>query len=110
MTSLRHAAFGSLFVLGLAACATPPPTTTDDTPPPSSAGDKNSTGECNASTLGWAMGQAADASLVARAQAEAGAKTVRVLRPGMMVTQEYNAARLDLRVDNDGKVIHFECG
>jgi hypothetical protein len=35
---------------------------------------------------------------------------VRVLRPGVMVTQEFNGMRLNIRVDTERKVLATSCG
>jgi len=71
---------------------------------------KASAGSCDASSLGWTIGQVADDALVERARTESHSDSVRVLRPGMMVTREYNGARLNLRVDNERKVLAYNCG
>ena len=42
--------------------------------------------------------------------AASGAKVVRVLRPGMMVTMEYRGDRLNLRIDGQGKILSVTCG
>ena len=76
------------------------------TPPP---GDTGKPGLCNASTLAWTIGQPADASLVERAQREAGAKIVRVLKPGQVVTMEYSDMRLNLHVDAANRVTSYSC-
>jgi hypothetical protein len=64
---------------------------------------------CQATTLDWTLGKTADETLVRRAQLEATAKYVRVLRPGQMVTMEYVDDRLNLHVDADNKVTSYSC-
>src|SRR4249919_2238169 len=106
--SLRIAFVPALLALSLSACAASPPV-----PPLASADEQGAdapAGACDASSLGWAVGQVADDALVERARKEAGAALVRVLRPGMMVTREFNATRLDIRVDNERKVLATSCG
>ncbi len=34
----------------------------------------------------------------------------RILRPGQMVTKEYNAQRLNLEVDANGRIVAVRCG
>jgi hypothetical protein len=102
-------ALGSvLLALSLAACAAAPqqgqPQPTADDPAVIRAG------ACDAKTLSWALGQLADDALIERARSEAGAQTVRMLRPGVMITREFNATRLNIRVDNDRKVLATSCG
>lgn len=95
--------------VGLAACAATPPQdkvkTAPEEPAPAPAAR-----QCDATPLGWAVGQVADDALIARAQKESGASSVRVLRPGMMVTQEFNGMRLNIRVDTERKVLATTCG
>lgn len=97
-----------LLALSLSACAASPP----QGEPPSTASDPADTqaGTCDASILAWTVGQLADEALIERARKEAGALTVRVLRPGMMITNDFSAARLNIRVDTDRKVIAYNCG
>ena len=86
----------TLLVAGLSGCTT--------TPAPDSR-----PGVCDSATLGWTIGQVADEALVNRAHAESGAKVVRVLRPGQVVTMEYSEQRLNLYVDDANKVQRYSC-
>lgn len=36
--------------------------------------------------------------------------TLRVIKPGQMVTMDFNAARLNVNVDDAGKVLSLSCG
>jgi hypothetical protein len=56
------------------------------------------------------MGRNADTALTNEARTSAGAKTVRVLRPNQVVTMEFNAERLNLTVDDAGRVTRVSCG
>jgi hypothetical protein len=96
----------SLTAAGLSGCAAtgaPPPSV------PESPGAR-ADAACDASALAWTIGQVADDVLVERARVQGGAKTVRVIRPGVMITNEFNASRLNLRVDVERKVIAYNCG
>lgn len=109
MTRSQLVALGAvLFGLGLSACAAPP---SQDRPAPA-PGERTESprGECDAARVAWTFGRVADDALVERARTEAGALTVRVLRPGMMITKEFSATRLNIRVDNARKVIATSCG
>ena len=86
----------------LAACAEVPP---GSTPPPD-----DRPAACDASTLGWTTGKPADAALVERAKQESGAKMVRTLRPGQVVTMEYSEGRLNLYLDANDRVERAACG
>jgi hypothetical protein len=65
---------------------------------------------CDATHVAWAVGQVADDALVEKARVESGSTSVRVLRPGMVITREFNGARLNIRVDNEHKVLSVSCG
>jgi hypothetical protein len=84
----------------LAACAQMPPVADQPNDGP---------GVCNSTTLAWTVGKEADAALVAKAHAESGAKLVRVLHPGQMVTMEYSEYRLNLHVDAANRVTSYSC-
>ncbi|WP_066806624.1 I78 family peptidase inhibitor [Sphingomonas asaccharolytica] len=68
------------------------------------------TGECSASGLENLVGAAATPSLVNRAKRQAGASVVRILRPGQIVTMEYQNGRLNVNVDENNRVKSFNCG
>ncbi|SFV03770.1 Peptidase inhibitor I78 family protein [Polaromonas sp. YR568] len=65
---------------------------------------------CNAAPAQFAVGRIVDAALESDARARAGAKTSRVLKPDQVVTMEFNAERLNLSVDNTGRVLRVNCG
>jgi hypothetical protein len=67
-------------------------------------------GRCNAAPAQFAVGRNADAALENEARTRAGAKTVRVLKPNQIVTMEFNAERLNLSVDDAGRVTRVACG
>jgi hypothetical protein len=67
-------------------------------------------GQCNSAGAAFAVGHAAGEALVSQAGVRAGAARVRILRPGQMVTQEFDASRLNLEVDAGGRVIRVRCG
>jgi hypothetical protein len=92
-----------LAVLALTACdpVTPPP---ESTPPPSPAG------ACNAAPAQGLVGRQASPRLAAEAQRLSGARVWRWLRPGQMVTMEFRADRLNLRLDAGDKVEGITCG
>lgn len=82
----------------LAGCAQPPAS-----PPPAA-------GTCNAAAAQFAVGLPGHAQLGGRAMLAAGAQRFRWLRPGEVVTMEYDAGRLNLELDASGKVIRVRCG
>ncbi len=88
----------------LAACAQPP---AQPSPSPAPA---PSNGSCKAAGAQFAIGQLATANLVEQARQRAGAEMARMLRPGQVVTMEYNGSRLNVKVDAGNKVTEVTCG
>lgn len=90
----------------LAACASPPPPAPIDVrpniPPPG--------GRCDAAPARSAIGQSSTARNVEAARVAAGARMVRTLRPGQMVTKEFDPERLNLEVDASGRITAARCG
>ncbi|WP_431098009.1 I78 family peptidase inhibitor [Polaromonas aquatica] len=100
--NLRSATvFGTTLLLVSACSNTPNPA--EQMPPPSAT-------PCNAAPAQFIVGRQADAPLVNDARVRAGARTVRVLKPGQVVTMEFNAERLSLSVDDAGRVTRVNCG
>ncbi|MDP1742533.1 MAG: I78 family peptidase inhibitor [Polaromonas sp.] len=100
----------SLAVAGLGvltACTTPgssPSTSTSPMPPPPAGS------ACNAQGAQFAIGKAPGASVVEEARQRSGSYIARVLRPGQMVTMEFNAQRLNLDLDAAGVIRKVRCG
>ncbi len=67
-------------------------------------------GNCNAEAAQRFVGQKNDAATVASAVAASGAKTARVIEPDTMVTMDFRGDRLNIRVDDAGKIIAITCG
>jgi hypothetical protein len=102
---------GSALMLAFAACAATPPaststpasdSTTPATPAPSRA--------CDAAPAQWALGKPATADTIERVRVDSHSRVVRMLRPGMMVTMEFNAERVDIRVDGNKVILAVTCG
>jgi hypothetical protein len=86
--------------LSLPACATTP---AESAPEPAA-------GACNAAAARALIGRPATPALEAEAQRLTGARRVRVIRPGDMVTMDYSPDRLDIHIGPDGKAERFACG
>lgn len=65
---------------------------------------------CNAQPAQFAVGQSSTASVMESARSRSGALMARVLRPGQMVTKEFDAQRLNLEVDATGRILAVRCG
>ena len=89
-----------LAALALTACAPLPP------PQPGPTPDR----ECNAAAAQSLIGRETSPALIDEARRLSGARAVRVLRPGQMVTMEYRADRLNIRIDTREKVLALSCG
>ncbi|MEJ8572759.1 I78 family peptidase inhibitor [Microbaculum marinum] len=64
---------------------------------------------CSTDPIQWAIGIAATDETVQRAKAESGATSVRVLRPGLAVTQEFKYGRLNINVDDSNVITSVSC-
>jgi len=91
---------------GLTACTTPggsPSTGTSPMPPPAASA-------CNAQGAEFAIGKMPGASVVEEARQRSGSYMARVLRPGQMVTMEFNAQRLNLDLNTACVITRVRCG
>ena len=84
--------------LGLAACM-------DERPTPGTG-----IRECNADRVQPLVGREAKPQVIERAKQRSGARTVRVIRPGMPVTMDFRSDRLNLEVDNVNTIKAARCG
>ena len=69
-----------------------------------------SPGQCNESAAQYAVGKVADAKLAEEVRVRASAQRVRMVRPGQMVTMEFDSGRLTLDIDANGRVVRARCG
>ncbi len=79
----------------------------------SSYGSSSSMGggkTCDASSLQSQIGQKATASVMEDLRTRSSSSTARMLRPGQLVTMEYNATRLNLIVDDKDVMTAIRCG
>jgi Peptidase inhibitor I78 family len=88
-------------LLALLGCAaTPEDTAAADTPEKS----------CDAAPAQGLVGETESDVVARKAQQLSGAKTVRWLRPGQIVTMEYRADRLNLVLDGQNRISAVRCG
>ena len=90
-----------LLALPLAACAGKPMRTGGPLPPRLA---------CDPAPARWAIGKIAGPDVLERVRSDSHAEVVRVLRPGQVVTMEFSAGRVDVRVDADNVVLGVSCG
>lgn len=96
-------------LLAMAACAQHPGQSQQAAPPILSA-PTTTMGSCDAALAQFAVGRSYDPALEKELRERTGARVVRPLRPGQMVTMEYSAQRLNLDLDIAGKVTRVRCG
>ena len=75
--------------------------------PPAEAG---AGGKCDAAKAQALIGRSRSAETGAEALRLSGARALRWIAPGTMVTMDYREDRLNLRVDPEGKVMRTDCG
>jgi len=104
---MPHCSRLCLLFLGaaLGACAQQPPQVPPAPPPPVIA-----PGQCNDSAAQYAVGKVIDARLAEELRVRTSAQRVRLVRPGQMVTMEFDAGRLTLDLDANDKVVRARCG
>lgn len=67
-------------------------------------------GTCTAEGLEALLGREASQELGAEALRRSGARALRWIRPGDMVTMDYREDRLNAHLDSNGRVERFACG
>lgn len=91
-----------------ASTPTPAPTPVEGSPP-KIIGDAVE-GSCDDKAAEAFVGQAGSDDVANRAREAAGAKGVRIIRPGMAVTMDYRAGRLNLHLDDADRITRVTCG
>ncbi|AWH25615.1 MULTISPECIES: I78 family peptidase inhibitor [Stenotrophomonas] len=97
MTAIRLSLLLPASALLLSACVS--------TPGPQVSGS----GQCNASTLGWAVGQPADEANMRRLSRESGAGLVNPIGPNTITTKDIRPDRLRVYVDKDNIITAARC-
>ena len=104
---MGKAALGALLTLGTACTTLPPAAAADEEQVPV----HGETGyRCNERPAQHLVGRPATAELGAEAQRLTGARTVRWLRPGDIVTMEFREDRLNVDLDERQRVKAIRCG
>lgn len=105
-----------LAALAAAGCG-PPPVAMAPTPPPPAPVPVPAppvaaapVAQCNADAAQFVLGKVLDAALTEQARTQSGAQRVRVVRPGQMVTMEFDEKRLTLQLDASDRVTAARCG
>ncbi|MEX5587126.1 MULTISPECIES: I78 family peptidase inhibitor [Pseudomonas] len=91
----------------LAGCSTGGSSGTAGNAPAAPAGND---GRCEASGADFAVGKPGTPDLLEQARKASGSQMARILKPHDVITLEYRSERLNLNVDEQGKVIRVNCG
>ena len=109
--------FGRIVVVPLVAaaflnaCATPtPPDTPAPAPVAAPAPAPAPLAVCDAVGAKFAVGQAYAPQVEAAARHRGSARTSRVIKPGQMVTADFDDTRLNFDVDKRGRITGVRCG
>lgn len=78
--------------------------------PATTQADLTTDGRCSSAPARALIGQAATPERVEEARRAAGAADVRVLKPGSVMTLEYNSRRLNLDTDDANLIKGVSCG
>ena len=97
-------------LLLLGACATVPATPVAADPVAADPVSAEPAEICRRDALASFTGQPATAELGARMLRESGARTLRWVAKGMMVTMDYRGDRLTVRLDANNRVERASCG
>ncbi|MFT3761669.1 MAG: I78 family peptidase inhibitor [Pseudoxanthomonas sp.] len=65
---------------------------------------------CDPLQAQWTVGKPVADADAEQARKDAGATRVRILKPGQPITLEFDAARLDIEVDENGVGVSVRCG
>ena len=106
MARITIPAFFALTV-SLAACAQTP--TSSAAAPATPVADPTSRSHCDASKASAAIGQLPTSETQESARTSAGAEMVRVLRHNQPITKEFRVGRLNLVLDEEGRIASVNC-
>jgi hypothetical protein len=99
-----------LLILLAGGCATVPPanagTTTDEEQPPRVEGE----GRCDAKPAQHLVGRTRNGEIGTEALRLSGARTLRWIPEGTMVTMDYREDRLNIDLDRSNRITRIRCG
>ena len=103
---MKRIAFSGACALLLAGCAPSPSPGEAPPPPPMQAGAS----ECSTSSVQTYVGEDYRAALEQILANQSGAQRVRVIRPGEGYTMDYRPERLNIHLDEQGRISELSCG
>jgi hypothetical protein len=108
-TARSLASLAALPLAGLVVACAPAREPAPATPPPTIV-DGGIDGTCDEKAAAAFVGQPISEDVAAKARDAAGARGVRIIRPGMAVTMDYRAGRLNLHLDGADRITRVSCG
>ena len=104
--------FPVILVAGLTACASSgtQQASSDTTTYGGGGSSSGAAGTCDAQPVQNQVGQKYSESLNSDLQSGANANQLRVLKPGELMTMEYNPTRLNVIIEKDGSISALRCG
>ena len=100
--------FAAPLILLLAGCATVPPANAESDVEATPADEV--TGNCDAAPAQHLVGRTRTAEIVAEALRLSGARTLRSIPEGTMVTMDYREDRLNIELDRANRITKIRCG
>ena len=92
-----------VLLMTMSGCATPPPAGAEEVP-------VRGGGTCDSAKAQGLIGRARSEGVGAEALRLTGARTLRWIPEGTMVTMDYSEGRVNLHLDGKGKVVRIACG
>ena len=92
-------------LLALCGCATAPPAQAEEVPEQGPNG-----GQCDAAKAQALVGRTASETVGSEALRLSGARTLRRIPEGGMVTMDYREDRLNLHLDRQNRIVRIACG
>ncbi|MGC3873711.1 I78 family peptidase inhibitor [Halomonas sp. GXIMD04776] len=105
---IKHLALGLWLAASMAGCASGP--AAEDAPRPPSMRGPGDNEQCDVSAVQTYIGQNHSDALRQVLTAQSGAESARVLEPGQPFTLDYRQERLNIYLDEDGRISDLRCG
>ena len=97
-------------LVAVTACLVSACATTAAQPPEAPPVGNDAGSPCRSGTTDGFVGQTATVDVGARMLAASGARTIRWVSHGMMVTREFNPTRLTVQLDPTNRIVSARCG
>ncbi|TFI60176.1 hypothetical protein E2493_00215 [Sphingomonas parva] len=100
-----------LLLFAAGGCATVPPESAEqNAQAPVPVGEAEGGTACDATQVRHLIGRQQSEAVATEAMRLSGARALRWLRPGSVVTMDYRTDRLNIHVDGKGRITDLRCG